>query len=275
MAARSAQITRDGLVFDVHEAGPVDGEPVVLLHGFPQFSDSWDALVALLTAQGYRTAAMDQRGYSPGARPPGRRAYRLPELVADAAALVEHAGGPAHVVGHDWGAAVAWALAAQHPEKVRTLTALSVPHPQAFLGSFVASWQALRSWYMFAFQLPWLPERLLGPATVARWLARSGQSRARARRDAERLSGAALTAPLNWYRAMPLLDPRSARVPVRVPTLFVWSDGDVAITRMAAERCARHVEAPFRFEILRGVSHWIPEEAPESVAALLLPHLRR
>lgn len=268
-------ISRAGLVFDVYEAGPADGEPVVLLHGFPQFSDSWDALVPLLHEAGYRTVTMDQRGYSPGARPSGRRAYVVSELVADAAALVDHVGGPVHVVGHDWGAVVAWGLAAAHPEKVRTLTALSVPHPQAFLTSFVTSLQALKSWYMFAFQLPAVPERLLTAERAAQALVRSGQSPERARRDATRLAGPALTGPLNWYRAMPFLDPRTARVPVRVPTLLVWSDGDVAIGRASVDRSARYVQAPYRMEVLHGVSHWIPDEAPAEVAALLLPHLKQ
>jgi pimeloyl-ACP methyl ester carboxylesterase len=106
--AITTQFARGELVSDVTEAGPPDGEPVVLLHGFPQFSDSWDALVPLLTQHGYRTLAMDQRGYSVGARPPGRWAYRIPELIADVVALIDaHGGGPVHVVGHDWGAAVA------------------------------------------------------------------------------------------------------------------------------------------------------------------------
>src|ERR1041384_1882603 len=103
MAVATGQITRAGLTFDVHEAGPADGEPVVLLHGFPQFSDSWDALAPLLHAGGCRTVAMDQRGYSPGARPPGRQAYRMSEITADAVALLDQVGGSAHVVGHDWG----------------------------------------------------------------------------------------------------------------------------------------------------------------------------
>lgn len=271
-AGRATQLARDGLVFDVYQAGPPDGEPVVLLHGFPQFSDCWDALVPLLTGAGYRTVAMDQRGYSPGARPRGRRAYRISELVADAAALIDHAGGRAHVVGHDLGAVVAWTLAAAHPQRVRTLTALSVPHPRAFPGSWG---QALKSWYVLAFQLPWLPERLLTASRAGAALVRSGQARERARRDAARLAGPALTGPLNWYRAMPLPGPRTARVPVRVPTLLIWSDGDVAVGRAAVDRSGRYVQAPYRLEILHGVSHWIPEEAPAEVAALLLPHFRR
>jgi pimeloyl-ACP methyl ester carboxylesterase len=271
----ATQLTRDGLTFDVTEDGPPEGEPVVLLHGWPQYSDSWDAVVPLLTEAGYRTIRMDQRGYSPGARPRGRRAYRMAEMVADAAALIDHYGGSAHVVGHDWGAAVAWALAAAQPDKVRSVTAVSVPHPGAFLRALVTSRQGLMSWYMLFFQLPWLPERLL-----SRWLAwalaRSGQSAEHARRDAARFTEPeAMTTPLNWYRAMLLVDPRQASEPVRRPTLFVWSDRDAALSRNGAQRCGAYVQGPYQFEVLHGVSHWIPDEAPEQLAALLLPHLKR
>ncbi|MBV9142209.1 MAG: alpha/beta fold hydrolase [Pseudonocardiales bacterium] len=274
--ARRSQLTRDELRFDVIEVGPPDGEPVVLLHGFPQFSGSWDALVALLTQQGYRTLMMDQRGYSVGARPRGRWTYRMSELVADVVALIDaRGGGPVHLVGHDWGAAVAWALTARRPEKVCSLTALSVPHPWGFITAMATSAQGLKSWYMYFFQLPWLPERLLHAQGV-RFLTMFGQSPERARRDAARFPDpAALTGPLNWYRAMTFIDPRAAMKPVRRPTLFVWSDGDSAISRQAAETCERYVDAPYQFETLRGVNHWIPEAATSELAALLIPHLQR
>jgi len=141
--------TRDGLVFDVRDTGPPDGTPVLLLHGFPQDSRSWDAVSPLLHARGYRTIAPDQRGYSPGARPRPRRAYRASELTGDIVELIEVAGlGPVHLVGHDWGAAVAWGLAAARPDLLRSLTALSVPHPAAFVQSLLTSSQALKSWYI-------------------------------------------------------------------------------------------------------------------------------
>ncbi len=269
---------------DVHEAGPPDGTPVLLLHGFPQGADSWDALVPALCGAGYRTIAPDQRGYSPGARPTGRSAYRLDALVADAVAVIDDcaagqsvAGGRAHVVGHDLGAFVAWRLAARHPERVRTLTALSVPPPAAYARSLVTTRQARAGWYVAAFQLPWLPEWLLTgrpfSPTFAAALRRIGQTRERAERDARRLADpAAMTAALNWYRAFStqrsVVDP-----PVSVPTLFVWSDGDDALTRQSIELTHRHVSGPYRYAELRGVSHWIPEEAPDQLAELLLPHL--
>src|SRR5699024_5511668 len=143
---------RGPLRFRAVVAGPDDGEPVVLLHGFPQRVSSWDAVAPLLHEAGCRTIALDQRGYCATARPRGRRAYRLSELVGDVLALLdtlaaEGGSGTAHVVGHDWGAVVAWALAAAHPERVRTLVPVSVPPPAAFLRSMVTSDQLGRSWY--------------------------------------------------------------------------------------------------------------------------------
>ncbi len=275
--------TRDGLVFDVHVHGPPGGDPVLLLHGFPQRGDSWDPVAEALAASGYRTIAPDQRGYSPRARPRGRRAYGLGVLVDDALAVVDELVGPAgrvHVVGHDWGAAVAWRLAARHPDRVRTLTAVSVPPAAAYLRSLVTTRQGLASWYVYAFQLPWVPERVLGAggrpfsSRFAGMLRRTGQPRAVAERDAAGLADpAALTGALNWYRGMFAERPGPRDPRVQVPTLFVWSDGDTALTRQSTELVHQHVAGPFRYAELRGVSHWIPDEAPDLLAELLLEHL--
>ena len=119
------------LTFEVLRAGPVDGPPVLLLHGWPQGARSFAEVLPLLAAEGLRCVAVEQRGYSPGARPVGTEHYRLDRLVADAAGVLDALGwSDAHVVGHDWGAAVGWALAARRPERVRTLTAVSIPHPR-------------------------------------------------------------------------------------------------------------------------------------------------
>jgi pimeloyl-ACP methyl ester carboxylesterase len=278
-------VTRDGLVFELTTAGPATGEPVVLLHGFPQSARCWDAVTPALAAAGLRTVAPDQRGYSPGARPAGRAAYRLSEPVADAAAVVEATlaatgRARAHVVGHDWGAAVAWGLAGRRPELVRTVTGISVPPMGAMAAALRRPRQLRASWYMGFFAVPGLAERVYAvpagrewsPALVA-MLVRSGQTRARAERDAARLAEpAALTAALNWYRALPLS--RSDPMPrATAPALFVWSDGDTALTRDAADRAEEHVAGPFRYAELRGVSHWIPDEAPDALAELLLDHV--
>jgi pimeloyl-ACP methyl ester carboxylesterase len=283
MMAGVLTATRGGLTFDVRSWGPPDGDPVLLLHGFPQNSTSWEAVARRLADRGYRVLAPDQRGYSPGARPQGRSAYRLPELVADALAVVDEHAGPAarvHLVGHDWGAAVAWGLATYHPDRLRTLTAVSVPPPAAFTRALVTTRQVLASWYMAAIQLPRLPERLLGAGErpysrrFVAMLRRSGQSPQAAERDAAFLADpAALTAALNWYRAMLTGRPQRASRPVTVPTLFIWSAGDVAITRQAAELTHRYVDAPLRYVELRGVSHWIPDEVPDRLADLLLEHM--
>jgi len=272
--------TRDGLTFDVRDAGPPDGEPVVLLHGFPETSAAWKEVTPGLVTAGYRTLAPDQRGYSPGARPPGRRAYRMTELVADVLGLADRAGADRfHLVGHDWGGGVGWVLAALHPGRLRSLTVLSTPHPRAMSRALLTSTQGLRSWYMLAFQVPMLPERsmLAHGGERLRWaLQRMGL-------DDEYideylpvlLQPGAMTAALNWYRALPfgVRDGRDLDE-ITVPTLYVWSTGDEALGRAAAEATARYVDAPYRFEILEGVSHWIPEEAPEATTALILEQLR-
>jgi pimeloyl-ACP methyl ester carboxylesterase len=272
---RITSFTRDGLVFDVRDAGPVDGTPVLLLHGFPQDCHCWDAVSPLLHARGYRTVAPDQRGYSPGARPRPRWAYRCSELAEDVVELIEVAGlGPVHLVGHDWGAVVAWEAAARRPDLLRSLTALSVPHPAAFVKAMFTSSQARRSRYMFFFQLPWLPERqLTSGKSWERSLRSSGLSSAAAARDAMRTRDRdAAHGALSWYRAMVFSSPRALRAMITVPTLYVWSDGDTAIGPQGAALTPRFVAGPYTFEVLEGVSHWIPDEAPEQLDVLLARH---
>ena len=269
---------RDGLTFDVRDAGPADGEPVILLHGFPQDSAAWDQVAPALHQAGLRTLAPDQRGCSPMARPRGRGRYRLRETTADVLALMDAAGlESAHVVGHDWGGMVAWALAAWHPDRVRTVSVLSVPHPAAMAKAMVTSDQALRSYYMFAFQLPLLPERLLlsgGGTPLRRMLRGGGLSREAAAHYVARMrEPGALSAALGWYRAMPL-STRDLVGTVRVPTLHVWSTGDAFLGRAGIEDTARFVDAPYRLEIIEGVSHWLPELAADRVAELVTTHVK-
>jgi pimeloyl-ACP methyl ester carboxylesterase len=161
---------------------------------------------------------------------------------------------------------------------VISLTALSVPHPDAFLRAMICSEQAIRSWYMVAFQIPGLPELALsrkGGDAMRASLIHTGLDAANADRYAARAADrAAMRGPINWYRALPFgLRERTGRI--EVPTLFMWSDGDRFISRTAAELCGRYVHAPYRFELLAGVSHWLPEEVPERVATLLVHHLAR
>jgi len=266
---------RDGLVFDVRDAGPPDGPVVVLLHGFPQRNDSWNAVIDRLTAAGYRCLAPNQRGYSPGARPSRRRDYRLSELVADVGALIDASGAQrVHLVGHDWGAAVAWGVAAEMPERLATVSPVSVPHLGAFLKSFATSSQGLASWYMGFFQLPWLPEWLMrrgDGALAAKTLRRSGQTATAAQRDARAMTEpGAMTGGLNWYRGVPLSNLRASTRRISVPTMYVWSDRDIALKAKAARDTARYVDADYRFEVMPGVSHWIPDVEPDRLADLLI-----
>jgi len=271
------QFRRGELVFDVIDSGPADGPVVVLLHGFPEQNTMWQSITSRLAAQGYRCLAPRQRGYSPGARPTRRRDYRISELAEDVRALIDASGVQrVHLVGHDWGATVAWRVAQQFPGRLLTVTSLSVPHPGAFMKALVTSRQGLASWYMYFFQLPRIPEwymmRGRGTFTLSGLVkSRAGHAPALAESEAKAMAEpGALTAALNWYRAIPLSDPREAGKKVTVPTMFIWSDGDIALLEKGARACGDYVLGDYRFEVLEGVSHWILDEQPDTVADLLL-----
>ncbi len=268
---------RDGLHFDVVDAGPPEGEAIVLLHGWPGGAPTWSAVAPLLNEHGYRTLTPDQRGYSPGARPTGRKAYGISELVTDVLALLDAAGlARAHVVGHDWGGAVAWALATRTPARLRSLTVLSTPHPAAMVSAFRSSDQALRSSYMVFFQIPKLPERLMlarDARYLRRALERSGLEERHVDAYVHRQSQpGALTASLAWYRAVSL-PRRGQSTKVTVPTRYVWSTGDTALGRRAAELTGEHVSGTYRFEVVDGASHWLPEQHADLVARSIIDHV--
>lgn len=271
MPERIRQFTNDGFTFPVTDEGPVDGDVVVLLHGFPQTSKSWDAVCGLLNESGYRTLRFDQRGYAPNARPRGRRPYRISALTGDVAALVDEIGSPVHLVGHDWGSAVAWATAATRPTLLKSLTAVSVGHPAAFQRSMLSSTQALRSYYMLLFQMPRVPEAVARryPGVFHRFLSGSGMSAEGIEAvQTDVVDAGALTGGLGWYRAIAFQD-RASTGPISVPTTYLWSTDDVALGRRAADLTARYVTGPYRFEITDG-SHWIPEQQPELLHRLIV-----
>ena len=264
-----------GLTFDVDVDGPDDGEPVLLLHGFPQGKRMWTAISAQLHLAGLRTIAPDQRGYSPGARPMAVEAYRITECVADLVAIIEALGYEStHVVGHDWGAVAAWQVAGRQPERVRTLTAISVPHPTAAAQAIALDpHQQELSSYIGLFRQEGVAEDML--------LAGEGQGLREMFRESgldgpqmesyvtAALSPGALTAGLNWYRALSLLDLEGLGL-ISCPTTYVWGDEDRIFSRFGVERCAEHVTGPFRLVELSGVNHWIPELAPDVVTELIL-----
>ncbi|WP_370422151.1 alpha/beta fold hydrolase [Streptomyces sp. QH1-20] len=260
-------------------SGPKDGEPVLLLHGFPQSRRAWDKIVPALNAAGLRTIAPDQRGYSDGARPVGADSYALPLLAGDAMGILDALGiESAHVVGHDWGSVVAWYLGARHSERVRTLTAVSFPHLEAY-------WYALRhdprqrelSQYIAYFVSPDSTAGMLAD-DAAQLRSLFGDTvepdQVRHYLDLHTRPGV-LDATLNWYRSGSLLAEHEGLGPVPVPTTYISSDGDLAAGRVAVDRTERHVTGPYRFVLLEGVTHWQPEQAPLRIAEEILRQVSR
>jgi len=248
---------------------------VLLLHGFPEGSRCWLDVLAALGQQGVRAVAPDQRGYAAGARPSEVEAYALPELVADAVGFLDALGWEsAHVVGHDWGAVVAWTLAARHPERVRTLTAVSVPHPQAFGAALRGDpVQQRLSGYIGLFRAEGgkAEQVLLADDAAALRAFFTGSHLGVAEVDAfvrPLTEPGALTAALNWYRAMRVEDYLDVPA-VSVPTTYVWGSEDLGVGRAAAEGCSAWVSGDFAFRPLDGVSHWVPEQVPGTLAAAI------
>ncbi|WP_032406080.1 alpha/beta fold hydrolase [Rhodococcoides fascians] len=273
MSGRIARYTHDGLEFDVLDQGPLDGPIVLLLHGFPERAASWSAVMNELNEAGFRTIAPDQRGYSPGARPKRRRDYRVGALVNDVVALIDEIGAPVHVVGHDWGAMIAWVTAGRRPDLVSSLTAFSVPHPGSFMTALLTSRQILHSWYFAFFQLPVLPEKwMTRPGQRAeKWYEKSGMNAddlERTRRDV--VDYGALPFAVTWYRGLPFSNPGIGRLRITVPTSMVWSDGDTFIGRSAIERAQQYVDARYTLTVLAGVTHWIPTQAPTEAAQAII-----
>jgi pimeloyl-ACP methyl ester carboxylesterase len=260
-------------------AGPL----VVLLHGFPEFWYAWRNQIAALAAAGYRVVAPDQRGYNHSDKPEGVAAYGVKNLVEDVAVLIRHCGeAKAFVVGHDWGAGVAWSFAMEHPEMVERLVVLNGPHPQRLLRELRTSpVQWIRSWYIFFFQLPSLPEAVseldryafllkplreeptrpgaFTPGDIARYVeayARPG----------------ALTAMINWYRAIP----RGKNVEVRrteVDVLVLWGENDPHLDREIATP-PEDLVPNARVVFIANATHWVQHDAPEIVNDHLISFFR-
>ena len=275
------QVAVGDFTFDVRMAGPVDGEVVILLHGFPQTSYEWRHQLRALGEAGFRAVAPDQRGYSPGARPPDVEDYALPLLVADVIGLADAIGADRfHVAGHDWGAAVAWVVAIVARDRVITANPVSVPHPDAFAAvlSDPTSCQVEASSYFDLFVQPDSEDGFLANDQAALRGIFAGID-AEAVEEYVRVLGskAALGAALNWYRAN--IGNRNLQGPaagaVEVPTMFTWSDGDTALCIDGAVLTEQYVEGPYRFEVVEGVSHWIPDLAPDAMSSLLVEHVTR
>jgi pimeloyl-ACP methyl ester carboxylesterase len=265
--------------FDGRAAGPAGGELVLLLHGFPETSYEWRAQLRVLGEAGYRAVAPDQRGYSPRARPTAVEDYAVPLLVSDVLGMADALGAERfHVVGHDWGATVAWVVAKLAADRVTSVSIVSVPHPDAFrqVLSDPASCQHAASSYFDLFVQPGYEDTLLANDAALLRLIYDGLPDD-AVDEYLRVLGTkeALAGGLAWYRAniqngMPAGPALGA---ITVPTLFIWSDADTALCRDGAELTADFVEGPYRFEVLEGVNHWVPELAAEATSQALLEHV--
>jgi pimeloyl-ACP methyl ester carboxylesterase len=266
------ELTVGGLAFSALDDGPVDGEPVLLLHGFPEGASCWSGVLPGLGAAGLRAVAPDQRGYSAGVRPAETAAYGLDQLVDDVLGMLDALGrATVHLVGHDWGAMVAWVLAARRPDRVRTLTVTSIPHPAAYAAALASDPEQQRlSGYLRLFAVPGKAEDVLladGEARLRQFFDGSGMAPEEVDAFvAPLLVPGALTAALDWYRAVRPADYADVP-PVAVPTTYLWGEHDLGVSPAAALGCAAHVDADFRFVPLAQGSHWLPEQLPEVVAA--------
>lgn len=263
-------------------AGDPAGPPVILLHGFPEFWYAWRHQIGPLSGAGFRVFALDQRGYNRSDKPPNVVDYAMDRLVADVVACLDHLGlERAAVVGHDWGGAVGWSLAALHPKRVSRLVVANCPHPRAMRAALEGSFaQLARSWYMFAAQIPGLPER------VAEWtnygfLTRSMRESSRpgtfGDRDVARYRRAwsrpgAMSAMVNWYRAAARHPLRLPEGRIRVPTRLLWGQRDAFLGRELAPASAAMCD-DVRLERLPSAGHWLLHEEPAAVNRLLVEFL--
>jgi pimeloyl-ACP methyl ester carboxylesterase len=276
------RIAVNGVNLNVIQAGPEDGELVILLHGFPEFWYGWRRQIPALAAAGYRVWAPDQRGYNLSDKPTRLEEYTLDVLSKDVIGLIAAAGREqAHVVGHDWGAAVAWWTAMNHPRHLKKLAILNVPHPSVARRQMTTNpGQMLKSAYFGFFQIPWLPEQLMlanGAAaaqalftTTANRGSFSDEDIAEYRRAWQ--TPGAMTGMLNWYRAIVQRGiPRPESTRVHVPTLILWGVNDVALTREMAPESLRYCDDG-RLVWFEKATHWVQHDEPERVNQLLIEH---
>jgi pimeloyl-ACP methyl ester carboxylesterase len=271
-----------GLTFDTLTAGAPEAPLVLLLHGFAESMHCWRAQVTALAAAGYRAVAPGQRGYSPGARPDTSDTanYHIDRLMDDAMAIAAACGygdRRFHLVGHDWGGSIAWSLADRFSQRLKSLTVLSRPHPNAFNRALQLpdGEQAHRSRHHRAFLEPDAADVVL--ADDAKWLrerlAANGMPSAAIERHLGVLGNKdAMEAALAWYRARGAI--RGPLGVIGLPTLYIWGDADDTVGRIAAEGTKDFVSAPYRFEVLPGVGHFAADQAPDRVNELLLSHLK-
>jgi pimeloyl-ACP methyl ester carboxylesterase len=283
--AESTYLPGDGIQLHTVLAGPEEGPLAVLLHGFPECWYSWRKQIPVLAQAGYRVLAPDLRGYNLSDKPTGVQSYKIDHLTGDILALIRALGRErATIVAHDWGGAVAWRLAIDYPEAVEQLVVMNAPHPVAFAKALASDWsQRFRSWYMFFFQLPWLPENLLtlSPRATARLFFQRTAVRTDAfsSADLETMAAAlaqsgAMKAMIHWYRAALRYRPAQRTRPIEAPTLLIWAEDDIALGKPLTHGLDRWVpELQVRY--IPHCGHWAQNEAPEAVNEQMITFLRQ
>jgi pimeloyl-ACP methyl ester carboxylesterase len=287
-------IATNNVRLHVVQAGPADGPLVVLLHGFPEYWYSWRNQIGPLAAAGFRVVIPDQRGYNLSDKPAGAAGYTLPQLTADVTGLLDALGREkCFLAGHDWGAAVAWEMALQYPQRIEKLAILNVPHLDVMRRFVLGSSKQMRkSWYIFLFQLPGLPEWMLGRdnfANLRRMMKGSGRRGANptfSHADLEEYAGAwgqpgALTGALNWYRAVfrqslhqPLNPDKIVPRRVTVPTLMLWGKNDVALSAEMAQPSIDLCDQG-RLVFYENATHWVQHDEAEAVTGELVAFFSR
>ncbi len=282
-------VPSNGINLHVVYAGPQDGKPVILLHGFPEFWYGWRHQITPLAEAGFRVIIPDQRGYNLSDKPEGVNAYRIDNLVRDIVGLIDDDGHEeAFIIGHDWGAAVAWHMATHYPERVEKLGILNVPHPTVMVQTLRSSLtQLLKSWYIFFFQIPRLPEwglRRNNAQGMMDLLRRSGKVDTFSEEELDRYRDAwqqpgALKAMINWYRAAFRsgigigLKPSSDTPTIHLPTLILWGKNDVALSYEMAEKSLELCEQG-ELITFENATHWVQHDAAAEVNDHLLAFLK-
>lgn len=272
----------NGLDLHVVAAGERGDPLVVFLHGFPEFWYEWEEFIEPFVEAGYRVLIPDQRGYNRSDKPPGVASYRIDKLSGDIQELIATEGREsAHVIGHDWGAAVAWDLALRRPESLERLGIINVPHPTVFEQTLKSNpTQMRKSWYMFVFQLPWLPEWYLartGFGFFQRTMRGGSRPKAFNKTDFERYRSAwskdgALSAMISWYRALFRYSQDPPRETVEAPTMVLWGENDQALIPEMASRSMDYCDNG-ELKMFPDATHWLPHEYPSRVVDHLLNHL--
>lgn len=277
-------ITTNGINLHVVLAGPKDGKPIILLHGFPEFWRGWLKQIEPLANAGYRVIVPDQRGYNLSDKPKGVKSYRVDALAADVLGLMDALGyDKVHLIGHDWGAVVAWTFALLHPERLHKLGILNVPHPSVMLRFLSRDFKQMRnSWYIFFFQLPWLPEHFLRKDDWHKGVrVLLGSSKRGSFHKADILEykqawsqPGAITAMLNWYRALLRYRPRMPKDPrVSVPTLMLWGTKDTALSYRMAQPSIEFCDDG-KLILIETATHWIQHDEAHDVTKHLLNFIK-